>query len=172
MSSLNDQDRANLVAYLDGELDEPAARDLEARLNLDPAARAEAESLRKTWELLDYLPRPEPSASFTHRTLEKLAVHAPPSSPGVARRPGWPWWALGIGWAAAVVLAAGGGLAAAHLWWSAEALPTKEGMQVEEVMARYPQLLEHQRVFEPVDNLEFLRALDVPELFSEEDPGL
>ena len=171
MSSLNDQDRANLVAYLDGELDEPAAQELEARLHRDPAARAEAESLRKTWELLDYLPRPEPSASFTHRTLEKLAVQAPPDSPRLSRRRGWSRWALGIGWAAAVILAAGGGLAAAHLWWSAD-VPPRDGMPVEEVMARYPRLLEHQRVLEPIDNLDFLRALDTPELFGEEDPSL
>ena len=49
MSSLSEEDRANLVAYLDGELDDDAARALEAKLSLDPDARAEAETLRKTW---------------------------------------------------------------------------------------------------------------------------
>src|SRR5262249_17230514 len=74
MRHLSDEDRANLVAYLDGELDEASAQALEAKLNTDPRARAEAETLRRTWELLDYLPRAEVSTSFTHRTLERLAV--------------------------------------------------------------------------------------------------
>ena len=37
---LSNEDRENLVAYLDGELDAKAARALEARLNLDAEARA------------------------------------------------------------------------------------------------------------------------------------
>ena len=114
------QDRDDLVAYLDGELDEERSRALEARLSLDPAARAEAESLRKTWELLDYLPRAEPSASFTNRTLEKLAVqHTTAVQPGRLRR--WPRWLAGMAWAAGIVVAAAGGLELAHLQWSGEA---------------------------------------------------
>lgn len=63
---------AELVAYLDGELDPAAARRVEARLAADPEARARAASLKKTFDLLDYLPRPEPSPSFTTRTLDRL----------------------------------------------------------------------------------------------------
>ena len=74
--SLNDEERDELVAYLDGELDEQAARDVEARLGRDPRAKAEAEALRRTWNLLDYLPRPEPSGDFTHRTKVVLNTSA------------------------------------------------------------------------------------------------
>src|SRR5438067_8003934 len=98
MAYLNEEDRTNLVAYLDGELDEAAARALEAKLSNDPGARAEAESLRRTWELLDYLPRAEASTTFTHRTLERLAVQTssrPVLRPGRARLP---WWLLTAGW--------------------------------------------------------------------------
>src|SRR5438105_3538910 len=35
-SSLTEEEKANLVAYLDGELEGPAARALEAKLNTDP----------------------------------------------------------------------------------------------------------------------------------------
>ena len=87
MAYLNEEDRANLVAYLDGELDEHAARDLEARLANDPRARAEAETLRRTWELLDYLPRAEASGSFTHRTLERLAVQSRTRCWSITSRP-------------------------------------------------------------------------------------
>jgi len=72
-SHFSEQERADLVAYLDGELTGEAARALEAKLSLDPAARAEADALRRTWELLDFLPRPQPSLRFTHRTLERLS---------------------------------------------------------------------------------------------------
>jgi len=171
MSPLNDKDRANLVAYLDGELDEKTARALEARLNLDPAARAEAETLRKTWELLDYLPRPEPSVSFTNRTLEKLAVqHTTGPRPTGARR-GWPWWLLGIGWAAALVVAAAGGLGAAHFLWSGDATPGPETAEIEEVMVRYPRVVEYQHLYEQLDSADFLRALDDPELFGGDETG-
>jgi anti-sigma factor RsiW len=38
--SLTDEERADLVAYLDGELRGPAARSIEARLSRDKAIRA------------------------------------------------------------------------------------------------------------------------------------
>src|SRR5262249_16076458 len=103
---MRDDEREDLVAYLDGEL-EGAARDkIEAKLSIDPAARSEAESLQRTWELLDYLPRPEPSASFPHRPLERiepLRLSAPRKT-GSGRR-----WLFRVGWAAAVVAAGVGG---------------------------------------------------------------
>lgn len=63
---------ADLVAYLDGELDPVAARKIEVRLATDPAAREKAAALKKTFDLLDYLPRTEPSQTFTTRTLDKI----------------------------------------------------------------------------------------------------
>src|SRR5262245_49608728 len=72
---------AELVAYLDGELDPAAARKVEARLASDPEARAKAAALKKTFDLLDYLPRHEPSPNFTTRTLDRLpAMQADPGS--------------------------------------------------------------------------------------------
>lgn len=76
---------AELVAYLDGELDPAGARRVEARLANDPAARARATELKKTFDLLDYLPKPEPSPNFTTRTLEKLpAMKVPPAAGGAS----------------------------------------------------------------------------------------
>ena len=71
----------DLVAYLDGELDGQARQAVEVKLSQDAAARAEAQSLRKVWDLLDYLPQPVTSPTFTERTMERLApltVSAPP----------------------------------------------------------------------------------------------
>src|SRR5436309_6760893 len=116
MAYLSDEERADLVAYLDGELDEQAAQALEARLSSDPHARAEADTLRRTWELLDYLPRTEASTSFTHRTLERLAVQTS-SQPVVVPASPWPGRLLALGWVAAVLLAVAAGLGAANWLW-------------------------------------------------------
>ena len=79
---------AELVAYLDGELDDAAARKVEARLAKDPAARARAAELKKSFDLLDYLPRAEPSPTFTTRTLDRLPpVKATADSSGGAGKP-------------------------------------------------------------------------------------
>jgi anti-sigma factor RsiW len=167
MAYLNEEERANLVAYLDGELDEKAARALEARLANDPRARAEAETLRRTWELLDYLPRAEASGTFTHRTLERLAVQSTRSVPR-AHRP-LPWWLLTAGWAAGLVLAAAGGLTAANLLWPRPPVVADDSAEIEAHLARNRRLIENRRLYENVDDLEFLRALDSPDLFGDDD---
>ncbi len=63
-----------LVAYLDGELPEGDARDVENSLGSNPAMRAEVEKLNRAWELLDLLPRPNASGEFSSRTLTTLKV--------------------------------------------------------------------------------------------------
>jgi anti-sigma factor RsiW len=168
MPNLNDEDRANLVAYLDGELDERAARALEARLATDPQARAEAESFRRTWEMLDYLPRAEASTTFTNRTLEKLAVQTGPRS--LVRPPRrLPWWLLAAGWAAALLLAAGGGLTAANLLWPRPPAVADDSAEVEAQIAQHRRVLENRRLYEHADDIDFLRALDHPDLFGDDD---
>jgi anti-sigma factor RsiW len=66
---LTDGERANLVAYLDGELTEPERRTLSTKITQSVTARREIESLQRTWELLDYLPRPEAADDFATRTM-------------------------------------------------------------------------------------------------------
>src|ERR1051326_7472028 len=113
---LSDRDRADLVAYLDGDpsLDREAARKIETRIGLDPRLRAEADSLKRAWDLLDYLPRAEPSPHFTHRTLDRVATRETRKALRQTRR--WRRWLLGAGWAAAVlVIGLGGYLTALSL---------------------------------------------------------
>ena len=168
MAYLNEEERANLVAYLDGELDEKAARALEARLANDPHARAEAEALKRTWEMLDYLPRAEASTSFTHRTLERLAVQTSsrPLTRPVRRLP---WWLLTAGWAAALLLAAGGGLTAANLLWPRPPAAADDAAEVEAQIAHHRRVLENRRLYEHADDLDFVRALDSSDLFGDDD---
>jgi anti-sigma factor RsiW len=172
---LSDADRADLVAYLDGELHGPAARALEAKLNLDPGVRAEAESLRRTWQLLDYLPQPAPSASFTSKTLDKISgvVPAVTSSARFARTP----WA-GAAWAAALVLAAVGGFAGARILRPrplAPPAPSAVQADPDQLLLRDLRVIENKRLYDHVHDIGFLRALanpDDPDLFGEDVPNL
>jgi anti-sigma factor RsiW len=166
MAELNDQERAELVAYLDGELDPEAARALEARLGRDPRVRAEAEALTRTWDLLDYLPKPTPSAAFTHRTLERLSGSLPAQRPPSRRRP-WPQWAAAAVWAAAVLMAAGAGWGVAR--WQSAGRADRARAALEEEAARHLHVIENQSLFANVDDLAFLRALDQPDLFGEDE---
>src|SRR5690348_6771829 len=100
-ADLSDDDWAEITAYLDGELDARQTRAVEARINRDAAVRAEVEALQKTWEMLDYLPQPEPSTTFASRTVEKVSVLRPVAAKPGAARLHVPW-AFVTGWAAAL----------------------------------------------------------------------
>ena len=50
---LTPDERADLVAYIDGELPEVVARAVETKLTYSATARREVEMLKKTWELKD-----------------------------------------------------------------------------------------------------------------------
>jgi len=102
---LDDREQEDLVAFLDGELTGDEARVIERKLSLDPTARAEADILRRTWDLLDYLPRPEPSASFTEKTLTRLsAVRGESLLPPLAWRDRR-WMSFGAVWVASMAVA-------------------------------------------------------------------
>ena len=153
----SEQERADLVAYLDGELHGEAARALEAKLSLNPAARVEADALRRTWELLDFLPRPQPSPRFTHRTLERLS---PVRADEQGRQRLWRRCFLGVGWAAALLLAGWVGHAAFN-WF----LPREPG---ERELLQDLRIIENKRLYDRVEDLDFWNTLDTPELFGEE----
>lgn len=164
---LTPDDRADLVAYLDGELTGDAARAVEAKLSLDPQVRAEADSLRRTWDLLDFLPRTEPSPSFTERTLSRVdpvpasgPVAAPPGAP-LTRR--WRPVLLGLGWAVVLLLAALG----THRLTLA--LLTRPPGDTE--LIRDLRLIENKRFYDLVDDIDFLKKLDDPDLFGDDAGG-
>jgi len=69
---LTPAERADLVAYLDGELDEEQARAIATKLTHSVTARREIEALEKTWELLEFLPRAQAPGDFTARTLTEV----------------------------------------------------------------------------------------------------
>ena len=70
----NDPQLTELVAYLDGELGEEESSRLERQLAENPPLRGYAESLDRTWQLLDTLGEATASGEFTQKTLASLAV--------------------------------------------------------------------------------------------------
>lgn len=150
-------DQAELVAYLDGELGTERARAVEARLARDPVARARAEALKKTYDLLDYLPRPEPSPDFTRRTL--TMIDRPPAEVPTAPA-GRYRYAV---WAAAGVLACAGGYGAHALFPPAHRVGGE--LHFDDV-----RVIENLPLYVGVDDLAFLKRVDEAGLFPDE-PG-
>ncbi|QDT17467.1 anti-sigma factor [Alienimonas californiensis] len=109
IARLTAEDRDDLVAYLDGELEGAASERIGKALASSPVARNEVEMLTRTWDLLDLLPAADPDREFTERTLaaarsldesvplsDRAAVH-------VARGAGLlALWAAGLAGAATV----------------------------------------------------------------------
>ena len=69
---LSQEQRDNLVAYLDGELDEAATADIEQALADSPVARHEVDMISRSWDLLNALPTHRASGEFTERTVSSL----------------------------------------------------------------------------------------------------
>jgi len=162
---LTEEDRVALSAYLDGELDEDAMQRLEARLHAEREMRAEFEAMRRTWGLLEYLPRAAPSADFTSRTLQRLAVETQALPRPVPR---WSdrWRRLplrGIAWAGAVFFALGVGYAVGgRLSGSSDAAGD------DDALLRHLRVIKQWPVYQHAEDIDFLRQLDQPDLFGDE----
>lgn len=159
---------AELVAYLDGELDPTAAARVEAQLAADPAFRKKAAAFRKSFALLDFLPRPEPSPTFVSRTLDRL-----PAAPTVAgsgsqavpvTRPDRARW-----WAAGTVAAAG--LAATVGYLLAAVIggrPTPASPEAETLTLADARVVENLPLYAPADDIHFVDRLAAPEFFADD----
>ncbi len=183
VSDIPDDPNDDLVAYLDGELDGADARSMESKLAFDPKARAEADALKKTYDLLDYLPKPEPSATFATRTLTQIypvqsaeispAKPPAPSSAGIPLttsqsvplpvKPQRTAWTV-VGWCLATLLVTvlgylGHLIARPHLEANSETKQTSEQVR----------LLERLPMYLGVDDIGYLKSLDDPDLFGDND---
>ena len=70
-----DQSKEDLVAYLDGELPEEAASQVEKSLVEDATVRRDVEQLARTYDLLDLLPTSRASDGFAEKTLTAIRTH-------------------------------------------------------------------------------------------------
>jgi hypothetical protein len=176
---------SELVAYLDGELDREESEVVGTKISLDPAVRAEADALKKTWDLLDHLPRPEPSPNFTQRTISQIQPVMPSPSGQAPARSGAPATiqiapaptgplrhslgrrvALFVAWLIAMAAVAFGGYFGRdkYVGHMSRLMRQEQDAQIPSEL----RLLQNLKDFRYVDDLEFLEALDNPDLFGEE----
>ena len=155
-----------LVAYLDGELDEETARQIETLVADDPKLGDRLAQLGRAWDMLDHLERSETEGAFTEGTLELVAAQAEEEArrhegrlPGLRRRR--------RAVVAGSLLAAGvaGFLAVAALRPDPNR-PLLEDLPVLENLDQYRLILNDNETVQ--QSIDFLRKLRQEELFVEE----
>jgi hypothetical protein len=149
---------SDLVAYLDGELDEAAKRNVESLLASNPDARAELTRLERSWDLLDSLPAASVGEEFARSTLEMAALSAEQDAQAsqVWRRiRRQRTWLLGL---ASLAIAATAGYAGVERY-----LPDRNARLMQDLP-----LLWHLDAYIYAGNLEFVRQLAEPRLFGGE----
>lgn len=197
----DDPFEAELVAFLDGELDPAAARRVQAKLDADPALRARAAELKRAFDMLDYLPKPDPSPTFATRTLDKLPAAKPvsgsqpaqpaapnPRASGASTSLPIPLDPLSqsavpaapvpappgrvFAWVLGLVLAVGA-CAAGGYFASGALRPVlfPPREPTEEKVAVEPRVLENLPLYAVADDLAFVSELVTPDLFGD-DPAL
>lgn len=72
ITRLSAEQRENLVAYMDGELDEGASQGVEQALAESVVARHEVDMLSRTWDLLNVLPGVKASEEFSRKTMSLI----------------------------------------------------------------------------------------------------
>lgn len=143
-------------SYLDGELTEEEAREFEAKLASSPADRADFLAMKEAWAMLDYLPKPDVTMSFTEKTMEKMQAL---SSPTVAIKDySFEIRALMVAALLLVLFAGGVGVGS---------LSFKENNTDKELIKNL-RLYENKNLYEQIENIEFLKKLDAPDLFGQE----
>ena len=150
---------ADLVAYLDGELDADQARAVEDRLSRDAEYRRQLRELQQTWDLLDQLPTAEVDDRFTQTTLAMVAVSAAEDvdqaqQRQVHTRRRW-WWTRSLAAAVAFVI----GYAAVSLVVSRENRRLLRDLPVIQRLDEYRY----------ADSVEFLRLLEREGIFAEDE---
>jgi len=149
---------AQLVAYLDGELDDESRAALERRLGDDAPFRQRLQQLQQVWDVLDVLPRATADESFTRTTLELAVVR----DAGQAARPpggGRLWAGPRLRRLATLAVA---GLAGYLVVAVAVQRPQRQ-------MLRDLPVIENLDVYQYVDSVEFLRMLEREGLFPPEE---
>ncbi|MEX2188237.1 MAG: hypothetical protein WD875_15630 [Pirellulales bacterium] len=152
------RDEELLVAYLDGKLEEDAARELAARLADDDALRKRVNRLAQAWALLDELPRSQLDEAFTRSTIEMVAVAAEAEvEREVVRRVRWQWLA-GVSATAALALATGIGF-----WVTNQMVPDANRQLVQDLP-----IVEEMDLYQQIGSVGFLEQLADSDMFPEE----
>lgn len=152
-------EREDLTAYLDGELDEKRAAEIELKLTRSEYARREVEILSRTWDMLGLLPQPNVSGEFSRKTM---AIAQQADEPQSGRNQNLLRWGKRIaclsGWGVALCLAATAGYQITN-----RLIPDKSRMLVEELP-----IIDNLDNYREVGDVEFLRQLRTSRVFGEE----
>jgi hypothetical protein len=156
---LSPDERADLVAYIDGELPEGISRSIATKLTHSATGRREVEMLKKTWELLGHLPVPSMDPQFSERTvteIRRLEMKSPTWDPRVKA-----WSAKTahvVGYLMLAAASAGLGYVGTRWIW-----PDPSAR-----LARDLSLFEHMDEYQEVGSFDFLSQLaDSPEFSPE-----
>lgn len=147
--------RERLVAYLDGELDADEARQVEQLMAREPGVEQELRRLERTWSLLDRLPRAEVDPSFTHSTVEMVALAVEDELRPARRRRVGREAALSI----MIIVACLAGFFGARLWPDAN----------RQLLRDLP-ILDALEAYRQTPQIEFLRELAKADVFDDEAP--
>lgn len=115
---LSPDDHENLVAYIDGELDEEAMRRVEQLLARSPEVRREVELLSRAFDMLDVLPSERASETFATRTLTNIRLQAVPKSASSRLFASKKQLTRTASWLAGLVLSAACGFFVTYRWIS------------------------------------------------------
>lgn len=144
-----------LVAYLDGELEDAARQRVERRLADDAEYRGRLTRMQKTWDMLDVLEKTEPDDGFVHTTVEMIALKTKEDEEGrksaVVRSTRITWLAAGV---ASLVSAVAG----YFLLMNVLEAPDRK-------LVRDLPVIERVDEYRLVDDLEFLQQLEKEGLF-------
>ncbi|MBS0204708.1 MAG: hypothetical protein JSS49_17525 [Planctomycetes bacterium] len=159
---LSADQREDLVAYLDGELPDAQAQQIDQVLARSEVARHEVEALARTWEMLDVLPTPKAPPEFTERTMTTLKVAEVPFD--ITEQP---WFKplmrglLAVVWIAAIGLSGWVGYQITNDWVPN---PTRQ------LLMDLP-TVEKLDIYQEVESIDFLDKLYKSQLFDQSADG-
>lgn len=158
-TQLTSEQKANLVAYLDGELNEEDTQEMERALAASGKARHEVDMLSRTFSLLDTLPRPNASAEFSARTISALTAEV--ETEVWTQRPFYRRLRRGViaaSWAVGLVLAGMIG------YYGGNRLVPREDVRVVQELP----VIENLDAYEDVPDIQWLKTLKKKKLFDDE----
>jgi hypothetical protein len=161
ITRLSSEQRDNLAAYLDGELDEHATQEIEQVLAVSEVARHEIDMLSRTWDMLNVLPTYKAADDFTHKTITSLraAEQAGPGAAAVdlvyrnARR-----GVVLTAWIGVLSVCAYVGFMATNHWVPNESEQLLQDYDIINNLDQYSEVVNRQTGGSPVEFLEILKS--------------
>lgn len=158
---LTEDERLNLVAFLDGELDDDElGQKLEEKVAQSVSVRKEIQALEKTWGMLDWLPRPEAPTDFASQTVSR--IHSQQLRAEMIEGQFKYWTTVAakmIAWAACVAVMVAAGFTSLRYAWRD---PTRE-------LINHLEIVENLETYRAIPDLKFLDDISRINMFKDTD---